>query len=420
MSRTGTALRVFVLRRSFLMLLAPALLATPIMPQEHCGAAKGFMVRALERVGPGASDAETSDGLQLLKRSTQACASLGDAWYYRALFEQRLGHAPQAGFALRQARLVGSEALEQSIDPFTLSTSPQPAKASVGPVRDKWALVVGIGRFNDPSVPSLTLTAKDARDFRNLLVDSGAGRFSPGHVHLLADSEATTRRIKDEFNWLSRSATPDDLVVIYFSSHGSSGSMDVAGAHYVVTYDTAISGASDEERQNNLYGTALPMEDLASVVRNRIKALRAAVFLDTCHSGAAVGTSGQLPSAIPEASVAAGTLERIRDGTGRVVMASSRADENSYESPALKNGYFTYYLILGLRQQQGLAPLSTVYDFVRAHVAESVGEMAKGVTAVVASRTSQPGPQQHPVMLTSTGADFAIGVASTAVADLQR
>jgi len=377
--------------------------------QGECGAAQDLAVQAREKITLRATRSDIEDGLQLLKHANSLCAEMGDAWYYRSLFEKKLGHLPQADYALRQATTFRSEALEQQSDPFTLSTSPQQIVGHAPPpVREKWALVVGIGAFSDPKVPPLSLTTKDASDFAAFLADPHRGRFRSDHVHLIQDRAATLRGIKQQFNWLARSAGPEDLVVIYLSSHGSPRTMDVAGAHYIATYDTIISGATPEERQDNLYLTALPMEDLASVVRNRIKALRAAVFLDTCHSGAAAGARSADPAS-QDASASRDTLERIREGVGRVVMASSQVDESSYGSKRLKNGYFTYYLIRGLSQNNGLAPLPQVYGFVRDQVAQQVLAIEGG--------------HQDPVMTTSAeAADFAIGVpaASLNAASLSR
>ncbi|MBX9952402.1 MAG: hypothetical protein K2Y39_24730, partial [Candidatus Obscuribacterales bacterium] len=38
------------------------------------------------------------------------------------------------------------------------------------PIRDKWALVVGISNFENSKVPALKYSTKDARDFYNYLI----------------------------------------------------------------------------------------------------------------------------------------------------------------------------------------------------------------------------------------------------------
>src|SRR5579863_7341592 len=74
----------------FVPVAAPAVLAQGL----RCGVSKDFEVQALEQIKTGATS-EVEDGLQLLKHATEVCASLGDAWYYRSLFERKLGQIPK-------------------------------------------------------------------------------------------------------------------------------------------------------------------------------------------------------------------------------------------------------------------------------------------------------------------------------------
>jgi len=188
--------------------------------QERCGVGKDYMVQALEQIKTGSRE-EVEDGLQLLKHANEQCTSLGDAWYYRSLFERKLGHAPLADYSLKKAQMFGSEAMEQKSDPFSLAAPAVPGEKPSPVVHDKWALVIGINKFQDTHVPKLKYTSKDARDFSALLKDPTYGRFAEDHVHLLTDEQATTRKIKEELNWLARKAGKDDLVVVFLSSHGS-------------------------------------------------------------------------------------------------------------------------------------------------------------------------------------------------------
>ena len=338
------------------------------LAQERCGLAKDLMVRALERIRPGSSPDDLEGALQLLKHATEQCSSLGDAWYYRSLVETRLGHQPQARYALDKAKMFGAEALEENTDPFVLAT--QSTGESTGPpgeVRDKWALVIGVGKFADARL-NLDFTTKDARDFAAVLTDPSYGRFRKDHVHLLLDQEATTRNIKTELNLIARSAARDDLVLIYLASHGSARETDVGGVNYVITYDTDV-GDPD-----SLYATALPMVELVNVVRNRVKSRRAVVILDTCHSGGALvaGARGFKVSGVNPSAASEETLNGLRQGEGRAVITSSRVDESSYESAKLRNGYFTFYLIRALMENQGLSPITKVYSDVRDSVSGKV------------------------------------------------
>jgi hypothetical protein len=365
-------------------LVAFFLLASICRAAEQCSAARDEMVRALERVTARATNDELEDALQLLKQSTGQCPSLGDAWYYRSLFERKLGHTRLADYSAGKAELLGSEARDQRLDPFTLAAPPgePPSKR----IRDKWAVVVGIAQFRDPRL-NLTYPGKDARDFAAVLTNPKYGRFNPDHVHLLTDGDATTVRIKTELNWLARMAKPDDLALIYLSSHGSPHDKDIADVNYIYTYDTNVA-----DKEDGLYATALPMVEVANVVRNRIKARHATVFLDTCHS------AGMLASGMPSASASQQTLDRFREGVGRVIITSSQESEKSYESDDLQNGYFTYFLIDALKKGNGLTPVAQIYTYVKTQVSKRVQQVEK-VT-------------QTPVMSVSDqAADVPIGIA---------
>lgn len=375
------------------MLAAPAMLLVMLpahADSDRCGAGKDLVVQALERVTPQSPAAQLGDALILLKDAAAECPDLGDAWYYRSLVEAKLGNARLADYALTKARLAGSEAMQDKLDPFVLATgqsasagrtaggnaAASPASSGTLPAitvqpRQKWALVVGIGSFTNPRIPALKLTRPDAVSFAALLEDPKVGRFNPANVHMLADDQATTRGIKEQLNWLARSAGPDDLVVIYIATHGSPRHMDTAGVNYIITHDTDITS------QDALFATALPMVDVGNTVASRVKATRVAIFLDTCFSGAASGGAKQAPVAaiapgIRTASVSADMLDRIKQGTGRVILTASNGNEVSWESEKLGHGYFTYYLLQELQKDNGLESLGEIYPELKQDVSSRV------------------------------------------------
>ncbi|MFN8555483.1 MAG: hypothetical protein U0103_28795, partial [Candidatus Obscuribacterales bacterium] len=54
---------------------------------------------------------------------------------------------------------------------ITSAAPPTSPPTSSGQVQDKWAVVIGLQEFADPSIPRLHFSAKDARDFYDYLVD---------------------------------------------------------------------------------------------------------------------------------------------------------------------------------------------------------------------------------------------------------
>ena len=339
-------------------------LACAAAAQESCGAGQDLVVQALEHMRADSTADQLVDADEYLKRASELCSELGPAWYYRSLVEARLGHAAVAAYAMRQAQMFPSNALRQGLNPFVLA-APRRGPAP-GPIQQKWALVVGLSHFHDATIPSLEFGVQDAQSFYGTLVNAKYGKFPADHVRLLIESQATTEGIREGLNWLARMASPDDLVVVYVVTHGSERTLDTAGANYIITYDTEL-GA--EQNPDTLYATAYPIVDLANAIATRVKARRAAIFLDTCYSGAAAADSAH---ELKPASISAETLARATQGTGRVVMAASKTDQPSLESTQLAHGYFTYYLVQALQQLGGGAPVDTVYRYVQKHVSEQV------------------------------------------------
>ncbi len=380
--------------------------------QGRCGAGVDLVVQALEKMRADASTDELEDADQLLKRAAELCGELGDAWYYRSLVERKLGHAALADFAMRQAQKFPSDASQEQLNPFVLATpvltagtravnGPAAAApgANSGPPGQRWALVIGIGNFIDPNIQSLKYTASDAQSFEDALLDPKVGGFSADHVHSLLNDDATTKNIKMQLNWLARSAGPDDVVVVYVATHGSSRDLDTVGVSYIITHDTEIGASIDPD---SLYATALPMVEIANAIATRVKAQRAAIFLDTCYSGnAAVKDATLIAPGIKNAAPSQQMLNHIKQGSGRMVFAASGTDQESLESDTLKHGFFTYYLVQALRQEGGSAPLSHIFDVTQQRVSQTV-----------ATEFKQYNLQQNPVMSRSeSNTDFALAAA---------
>ena len=240
---------------------------------------------------------------------------------------------------------------------FCVSVRAQNAPAAADrPVKDKWALVVGISKFARPEM-NLKYPAKDAQDFYNFLIKEG--NFQPDHVKLLVDEQATKNRVLSELGsrWLPHVANPDDLVLIYISSHGSASEMDVGGVNYIIAHDSDI---------NDLFTTGIEMQELARTIKRRVHSDRVVVMLDACHSGAASPDSKGLSRT--------GNIdaEELMQGSGQMVISSSLPQQVSWELKNGQNGAFTKYLIEGLRVNGQKTKLSEAFDFMKDKVQETV------------------------------------------------
>ncbi|MBZ0185890.1 MAG: caspase family protein, partial [Candidatus Obscuribacterales bacterium] len=200
------------------------------------------------------------------------------------------------------------------------------------PIRDKWAVVIGIDKFKDQTIPQLRYSAKDAKDFGQFLVEKG--NFAFDHVKVLINESATENNILDVLggNWLPRRVLPDDLVVVFVSTHGSPKEIDIAGENFLIAHDTY---------RDKLYASAIKLEDLGPGIQRRTRCSRVVLLLDACNSGAADVSSKGLNRNLNF------DLEKLNAlaGEGLVVISSSSADQKSWESKRYRNGVFTRKLI---------------------------------------------------------------------------
>jgi hypothetical protein len=252
------------------------------------------------------------------------------------------------------------------------------------PARDRWAVVIGVGRYENDGIPRLTYAVPDAEAIYQTLV--GPGGFKKENVLLLTDRterKPTLRSIRWALGtFLSRSARKDDTVLIFFAGHGAP-EVDPRGlerdglAKYLIPIDAD---------PDDLYSSAFPMDELQTVFA-RIEAERVVAFLDACYSGTAGGrtfTSRKTRSG----SVDDLFLERLTRSRGRAIITASRPSEVSLELAELGHGVFTYFLLQGLKgagdlNRDGIVSLQELYEYVEQQV---VG------------KSRAVGGNQHPVM----------------------
>lgn len=237
------------------------------------------------------------------------------------------------------------------------------------PIEDKWALIVGVSKFAQPRI-NLKYPAKDAKDLATFLTTEA--NFAPDHVKLLVDEQATKERVLAELGdkWLPRRARPNDLVLIFISSHGSSSKADLEGLNYLVMHNTD---------PDSLYATGLPLADLANAIKQRVHSNRVVLIIDACHSGAADPSKGVQRAGNVDTS--------LLQGTGQLIICSSAQNQLSWESKRYQNGVFTRQLIESLRQQKGKPTMGQAFERLKDAVESEVLQDRKELqTAVMKSK----------------------------------
>jgi uncharacterized caspase-like protein len=194
-----------------------------------------------------------------------------------------------------------------------------------------YAIIIGIAAYRH--IRPLTKTATDARDLYDTLLQNG---YSPSNMFLLLDEQATKAAISDKLDWLARRVGPNDTVVIFFSGHGA----QLIGGFWSGEYLCPVEATLDKVKD-----TFISDEEFTMALR-AIRAGRLVVFLDACHAGG-VGEPKD-----PTVQIKAGLSEAAYTrflAQGRVIIASCKPDEVSYELPEMRNSLFTHYLLEGLR-----------------------------------------------------------------------
>lgn len=364
-------------RRSFLALAAAGICRAQ-KDGDTSGAARDLLYQALELLWEHSTPAQMETALARLRLCLDENANFGDAHYYRARCLERLGRNTTMQKAdLEAAARYNSEAQREQRDPFRLSV-PMLRAGEISNVGQKWALVVGISKFQ-PKVGAdqLRFAANDAEAFATALADSRIGRFQEDRVIRLLNEQATTPAIKARLNTIATKAKPEDIVVVYMSTHGSSRSDDLRQVSYLYTYDTDITN------RDQIFGTALPMVEVSSIISTRCLAQRTVVIFDTCHSGA--GQNAQ--------SLSNNDFDRLKAGAGRYILSSCGDKERSYEEGG--HGFFTASLIDTLTANRGCVQMKNLFESVRKNVSD---------------RATQFGKDQHPIMARSdAAAEFALG-----------
>lgn len=172
-----------------------------------------------------------------------------------------------------------------------------------------YALVIGVGA-------DLPNTVDDAKAIADQLRDPARCGYPPGHVRLLTGDQARRTSICAGLRWLAETTTPADTAIVYFSGHG----IETPGYHFVpFGFDW-----------NDLPNTAITGAEFTDALR-AIQAGKLLVLLDACHAGGLAEAKGAAKGAA-KAPLPPDVLDAFAAGSGRVVIASSRRDEQSWAS----------------------------------------------------------------------------------------
>lgn len=258
-------------------------------------------------------------------------------------------------------------------------------------------LAFGVSKYKDPAL-SLNYADKDAKDLEEV-IRKLSPRYDRVHVKTLLNSEVTATSISAAKEFLKDSKTRD-TVVLFLAGHGGYDKGE-APRYYFLPY---------EADSADLKATGVDFDTIESLL-NDIQARKKLFLLDTCDSGeldeatfasyyTMAVSRGIKPRTYRKPLKGRGQARaKVRDylykkdrfiynklskRSGAVVFSSSRGGEMSYESSAIKNGFFTKEIMKAFTDK-----LADKNDDKRI----STNELKEYVSHAVAANT---GELQHP------------------------
>lgn len=236
-----------------------------------------------------------------------------------------------------------------------------------------FALIIGIGQYENENIRKLNFTHADAEAFYALLTDPQRAGFREENVRLLLDAKATRNQILKSVNqWLYKQVTPDSTVMIFFAGHGGEEQDkcdEETGkkAYYFLPWD------ADPE---DMATTGISQSDFQKLLRT-LRSQRMVIFLDACHSSG-VARAGSRDIAM----VTAPKYEKFAEGEGRVVIAAARPEQCSWEDEELQHGIFTYHLLEAMRGKadangDGYVSIQEVATYLQREVPRTVKRLGK-------------------------------------------
>ncbi len=237
---------------------------------------------------------------------------------------ERRNRAQYARFALRLHVAASPSTREASDTPASHPLAHQRQPLS-GPIHKRWALLVGINQYVDPTFRPLRFCVNDVLALDKLLKSLG---YTVVALHDDAAQEhlrPTRENVEAELARLCQAAQADDLLLVHLACHGKL----VDGQPMLITRET---------RAPTLAKKALPLADVEKQMRES-QARRLVLMLDACHTGVEMGRD------VGDAAFIRNACEMAE---GFALIAASTAQQVAQEWDEQEHGVFTYYLLEGL------------------------------------------------------------------------
>lgn len=223
------------------------------------------------------------------------------------------------------------------------------------------ALVIGVGTYAKTPRLNVPITAKDASLVAELLRDPTRCAYPEGQVTLLHDETATRERLLAELDRLAETGE-DSTVVVFYSGHGEYGE---DGTYYLTTHDTEMAS------RKVVADTGVREQELLDRLK-RIKARRALLLFNSCHSGEisppVLGGEPEMV-ALGEAVPQNLAVALLGTGQGRVIITACGEGQKSYFERTADTTIFAQALADGLAgkeiaNRRGFISVFDLYEYL--------------------------------------------------------
>lgn len=225
------------------------------------------------------------------------------------------------------------------------------------------ALIVGIANYKKIN-PLPETVLKDAQDIYHLLVSPQHCGYVSDNVQLLLDSQATQDAMQEALSQLAQRSNAESSVLLYISSHGGQVEFGPHAGEYLLPVDADCTSGS------SLAQTAISGTKFTEALR-AIPARKLVVIFDCCHAGG-IGQPKDANAPVLKGGLSDSYYDRLKQGTGRAILASSRSTESSYVLPEASNSLFTQHLLAGLQggiaSDDGLIRIFDLFEYVQPKV----------------------------------------------------
>jgi hypothetical protein len=225
---------------------------------------------------------------------------------------------------------------------------PQP----VNPDIKIWVVIVGVAAYEH--ISQLTYTKDDAYRMYAFYKSPEGGSLPDRQIALLIDEDATRKNVLKAIQDIYSQAGKDDIIIFYFSGHGSTGS-----------FITREYNREDVKDSKGL----LRHEELYSVFKQS-PAKYKYLIADACHAGTFIENDSK-QSNTQSRSAFYQTFEHSKGGF--VLLLSCMGNEVSLETSGFKQGVFSHYLLRGLKGESDsnkdkVVSVIELFDYVDSNV----------------------------------------------------